>query len=159
MKKNLILYSCLALLLGACKKDKDGDGSNPSNSWTFAGTTYKAATVTYVNALGAANLSAAAQGGSATSADGLTFIFMTPPTASGQMLITDSNAPNTVIVSVSKLSGTSTTFYTSGETNVSVNINVNSGKVSASFPGTIWLYNLANSKDSAQLSVGTIAQQ
>jgi len=60
---------------------------------------------------------------------------------------------------VSKLSGTTTTFYLNEETNVMANVTVNNGKISVSFPGTIWLHNLANTNDSAQLSVGTITQQ
>jgi hypothetical protein len=110
--------------------------------------------VAYVNGGPQANLSA-----STPSADGLTFIFATPPTSNGQMLITDSGEPNTLLVSASNLFGTNTTFYLSQETTVKADVSVSSGKVSVSFPGTIWLYNLANSNDSAQLSVGTITQQ
>jgi hypothetical protein len=157
MKRNLILYSSLALLLGACSKDHS-DSSNSGNTWTFAGTTYTAGTVVYVDAGSQANLSAGATGATATSADGLVFLFLPPPTSNGQMLITDSGDPNTVRVSVSKLSGSSTTFYISGETNVQASVTV-SGKVSASFPGSIWVHNMANYSDSAQLSVGTITQQ
>jgi len=159
MKKNLILFLSLALLLGACKKDHGDNNNNASNTWTFKGTTYTAATVAYVNGGSAANLSAGATGATATSADGLTFGFTTPPTSSGQLLITDSGDPNTLMVSVSKLTGTSTTFYLNAETNVMADVTVSNGKVSVSFPGTIWLYNLSNSSDSAQLSVGTIVQQ
>jgi hypothetical protein len=100
-----------------------------------------------------------ATGATATSADGLTFDFIPPPTSNGQVLITDTGDPNTMIVSASKLVGSTTTFYASGETNVQANVSINNGKVSVSFPGTIWVYNLANSSDSAQLSVGTITQQ
>ena len=158
MKKKLILYSTLALLLGACKKNNDDKGS-AANTWNFRGTDYTAATVMYVDAGAQANLSAGATGATATSADGLVFLFLTPPTASGQMPITDTMDPNTVMVSVSKLSGTTTTFYTNAETNVQANITVSGGKVSASFPGSIWLHNMSNYSDSAQLSVGTITQQ
>jgi hypothetical protein len=158
MKKSLVLFLSIALLLSACKKDHN-DSSNAANTWNFKGTDYTAASVAYVNGGSAANLSAAATGATATSADQLTFGFITPPTSSGQLLITDSGDPNTLLVSVSKLSGTSTTFYLNQETNVMANVTVNNGKISVSFPGTIWLYNLANSNDSAQLSVGTITQQ
>jgi hypothetical protein len=158
MKKSLILSLSLALLLSACKKDHD-DASNAANTWNFKGTTYTAATVMYVNGGSASNLSAGATGATATSADGLTFAFVTPPTSSGQMLITDSGDPNTVMVSTSNLSGTNTTFYLNEETNVMANVTINNGKISVSFPGTIWLHNLSNSSDSAQLSVGTITQQ
>lgn len=153
MKRNLILYLFLALLLGACKKDKS-DSNSADNSWTFKGTTYKASTVMYVNGGPQANLSA-----STSSADGLAFVFTTPPTTNGQMLITDSGEPNTLLVSTSTLFGTNTTFYLSQETTVKADVSVSTGKVSVSFPGTIWLHNLANSNDSAQLSVGTITQQ
>jgi hypothetical protein len=158
MKKNLVLYSFFVLLLGACSKDH-GDNNNSSNTWTFAGTTYKALTVVYVNGGAQANLSASASGGTTTSADGLSFVFSTPPTISSQMLITYSGEPNTVLVTASKLSGTNTTFYLNEETNVKADVTVNNGKVSVNFPGTIWLHNLTNSADSAQLSVGTITQQ
>jgi len=159
MKKNLILCSCLALLvLAACKKDHD-DSSNSANTWTFKGTSYTAATVVYVNAGGQANLSAAATGNTATSGDGLAFLFITPPTTSGQMLITDTGDPNTIMVSHAKMSNSSTTFYANGETNVLANVTVSGGKVSVSFPGSIWLHDMANYSDSAQLSVGTITQQ
>jgi hypothetical protein len=158
MKKSLILYLSLALLLSACKKDNDND-KNATNTWNFKGTDYTAATVVYVNGGSTANLSATATGATATSADQLTFAFITPPTSSGQLLITDSGDPNTLLVSVSKFSGTSTTFYLNEETNVMANVTVNNGKISVSFPGTIWLHNLANSNDSAQLSAGTITQQ
>jgi len=158
MKGNLIPYLSLALLLGACKKDKS-DSNNSDNSWTFAGSTYKAATVVYVDAGSQANLSASATGATATSADGLTFLFFTPPTSNGQMLITDTGDPNTIMVSASRLSGTNTTFYTSTETNVQASVTVNGGKVSVSFPGSVWVHNMANYSDSAQLSVGTITQQ
>ena len=158
MKKGLVLFISLALLLSACKKDHN-DSGNASNTWNFKGTDYTAATVVYVNGGSAANLSASATGATATSADGLTFAFTTPPTSSGQLLITDTGDPNTLLVSVSKLSGTTTTFYLNEETNVMANVTVNNGKISVSFPGTIWLHNLANTNDSAQLSVGTITQQ
>ena len=136
MKKNLILYSCLALLLGACSKDH-GDSSNSSNSWTFAGTTYKAATVVYVDAGPQANLSAVASGETSTSGDELTFLFVPPPTSSGQMLITDTGDPNTIMVSASRFSGTNIIFYNSTETNVQASVTINGGKVSVSFPGSI----------------------
>jgi hypothetical protein len=158
MKKNLILCSCLALLFAACKKDHD-DSSNSANTWTFKGNTYKAATVVYVDAGGQANLSAGATGATATSADGLAFLFNTPPTTSGQMLITDTGDPNTIMVSTSNLTGSLSTFYLNGETNVQANVTVSGGKVSVSFPGSIWLHDMANYSDSAQLSVGTITQQ
>src|SRR5690349_238769 len=128
MKKKLILYSSLALLLGACKKDHS-DSGNAGNTWNFRGTNYTAATVVYVNAGAQANLSAGATGATTTSADGLVFLFLTPPASSGQMLITDSMDPNTVMVSVSKLSNGATTFYTNAETNVQANVTVNGGKV------------------------------
>lgn len=158
MKKSLILSLSLALLLSACKKDHDESGS-AANTWNFKGTTYTAASVDYVNGGSTANLTAGATGATATSADGLTFAFTTPPTNSGQLLITDTGDPNTLLVSVSKLSGTTTTFYLNGETSVMANVTVNNGKISVNFPGTIWLYNLSNANDSAELSVGTITQQ
>jgi hypothetical protein len=158
MKKKFLLYSTLALLLGACKKDHS-DTNNSANTWNFKGTNYTAATVVYVDAGSQANLSAGATGATATSADGLVFLFTTPPTSSGQMLITDSLDPNTVLVSISKLSNGTTTFYSNAETNVQANITVSGGKVSASFAGSIWLHNMNNYSDSAQLSVGTITQQ
>ena len=157
MKKNLILCSCLALLLGACKKDHDNDAK--TNTWTFNGTTYTAATVVYVDAGPQANLSAAATGNTATSGDGLTFLFVPPPTTSGLMLISDTGDPNTIMVSHARMSNGSTDFYVSGETDIQANVTVNGGKVSVSFPGSIWLNNMSNYDDSAQISVGTITQQ
>lgn len=113
----------------------------------------------YINGGGGADLSASASGSTSTSANGLTFSFTTPPTASGQMLITNSNDPNTVLVAVSKLSGTTTTFYANGLTDIIANVNVSNGKIGINFPGKIWLHNLFDLSDSAQLSVGTITQQ
>ena len=158
MKRNIFLYASVTLLLIACGKQNDSINS-AANSWTFDGTSYKASTVVYINAGGAANLSAPAAGSTSTSAIGLVFAFPTPPTSSGQMLITDSNDSNTVLVGVSKLSGTSTTFYTNSATNINANVTVNNGKVGISFPGKIWLHNLSNFSDSAQLSIGTITEQ
>lgn len=158
MKKSLVLFLSFALLLSACKKDHNGSGTG-ANTWNFKGIDYTAETVVYVNGGSAANLSASATGATAISADGLTFAFTTPPTSSGQLLIADSGDPNTLLVSVSKLSGSTTTFYLNQETNIMANVTVSNGKVSVSFPGTIWLHNLANTNDSAQLSVGTITQQ
>lgn len=158
MKKNIILYAFVTLLLVACSKHKDSP-ETASNSWTFAGTSYKASTVVYINGGGGANLSASAAGSTTTSANGLVFLFTTPPTTSGQMLITDSDDPNTVMVGTSNLSGTTTTFYMNGTTNVNANVAVNNGKISVSFPGKIWLHNMSNFNDSLQLSIGTITQQ
>jgi len=39
------------------------------------------------------------------------------------------------------------------------NVTVNNGKVGVSFAGKIWLYNVSNASDSAQLSIGTITEQ
>jgi hypothetical protein len=75
------------------------------------------------------------------------------------MLITNTGDSNTVMVTTSNLTGTVTTFYTNDITNVKASITVNSGKVSATFPGKIWLHNVMNFGDSAQVSVGTIKQQ
>ena len=158
MKKSLILYTCVTFLLSACSKHNDSSDAS-ANTWTFAGTSYKAATVVYINGGGAANLSASASGSTATSANGLIFAFTTPPTSNGQMRITNSNDPNTVLVATSNLSGTTTTFYGNDVTNINANVTVNNGKVSINFPGNIWLHNLSNFNDSAQLSVGTITQQ
>ena len=158
MKRNIILYASVTLLLIACSKHNDSD-SSAANSWTFAGTSYKASTVVYINGNGGADLSAPAAGSTTTSANGLVFFFATPPTSSGQMPITDSNDPNTVLVSVSNLSGTSTTFYNSSTTNINANVTVNNSKISISFPGKIWLHNVSNFSDSAQLSIGTITEQ
>jgi hypothetical protein len=145
-------------LITACSKHNDS-GSSSANSWTFAGTSYKASTVVYINGGGGANLSAPAAGSTSTSANGLVFSFTTPPTSSGEMLITNSNDPNTVLVGVTNLSGTSTTFYTNGATAINANVTVNSGKISIVFAGQIWLHNVSNFSDSAQLSVGTITEQ
>jgi hypothetical protein len=75
------------------------------------------------------------------------------------MLITDTGDSNTVVVSVMALIASGNTNYISRKTSVKANVTVNNSKVSASFPGNIWLYNDVNSSDSAQLSVGTITQQ
>ena len=154
--KQVILYSCIVLLISCSKKNND---VNSSNTWNFKGTSYKAASVAYVNGGSEANLSASASGSTSNNANGLVFTFMTPPTQSTQMLITNTNDPNTVMVSTSNLTGTTTTFYTNDVTNVKANITVNNGKIGISFPGTIWLHNNSNFNDSAQLSVGTITQQ
>jgi len=158
MKKNLILYASIALFVAGCSKSKDSKTS-PDNTWTFGGTAYTAATVSYINGGSVANLSASATGATATSADGLVFEFVTPPVSNGPMLITSSDDPNTILVAVSKLSGTTTTFYTNDVTSVMANVMVSTGKISVTFPGKIWLHNMTNFADSAQLSVGTITQQ
>ena len=155
--KKIILYSSLILSITACSK-KDNSVSS-SNMWNFSGNSYKAANVSYINGGSEANLSASATGASTTSSNGLVFTFITPPTQSTQMLITNSNDANTVMVSTSNLSGNTTTFYTNDITNIKANVTVNNGKVGISFPGTIWLHNDSDFNDSAQLSVGTITQQ
>jgi hypothetical protein len=155
MKRNLILYSCL-LVLFACKKSKDNN-SSPS-TWTFDGTTYTASSVTYLTSGNAANLDASAQGNTSTLQNGLVFAFATAPTANGQMLISNTNAPNTVLAGITIVSNGANTFYANDPTNVYANVAIQNGKISVSFPGTIWLHNMANHADSAQLSVGTITQ-
>ena len=155
--KKIILCSCIVFLVTACSKKNDSN--NSSNSWTFKGTTYKAAYITYINPGSQANLSASATGGTSTSSNGLVFTFVNPPTQSSQMVVTNSGDPNTVLVSTSNLTGNTTTFYTNDVTNVKANVTVTGGKISVSFPGTIWLHNDSNFNDSAQLSVGTITQQ
>ena len=154
----MILYGCITLLLISCSKNSDNANSS-ANTWTFNGTSYKASTVVYINGGGGSNLSAPASGSTATSSNGLIFSFTTPPTISGQMLITNSNDPNTVLVGVSILSGTTTTFYINSLTDIKANVTVNNGKVGINFPGKIWLHNMSDFNDSAQLSVGTITQQ
>ena len=157
MKRKLILFSCLALLLGACKKNHDGNTS--SSTWTFKGTTYQAAAITYAvgGTMRYGLLTATAAGSNFTFI--LTFRLFPPPTSSSEMLITDTGDPNTVVVSVMALIASGNTNYISRKTSVKANVTVNNSKVSASFPGNIWLYNDVNSSDSAQLSVGTITQQ
>lgn len=151
MKKNLILYLSLGLLLAACKKDHN-DGNSP-NTWTFYGNTYEAATVTYIST---GNLTAATYGANSI----LMFQFSTPPTSSGEMLITDSGDPNTMVVTVSRSTAGIGAFtsYISGKTNVKAHVTVN-GKVAVSFPGSIWIHNWTNYSDSTLLSAGTITQQ
>ena len=156
MKRSLILSSCFALLFCACKKHNDNNDSTTS-SWIFGGITYNAETVLYDSAL--RNLSALKYGGRSGPKGAVSFGFATAPTGNGQMLITNSSLPNTVGVGASTLSGTTTTYYISGETNVNANIMITNGKISVSFPGTIWMHNLGDPNDSVQLSVGTITQQ
>lgn len=162
MTKNLILYTCLVLLVGACKKDHDNSRPGPSlspNTWTFNGTTYTAARLQYFYMISNQTaLEADAAGNTAISGYTLTFTFPTPY-SSGQMLITDTYYPNTVFVSALKLGYPAGTNYFCTKTNVHANVTYNNGKASVSFPGSIWLYNQINSSDSAQLSVGTITQQ
>jgi hypothetical protein len=155
--KKIILCSCIVFFVTACSKKNDN--SNSSNSWTFKGVSYKAANVTYINGGSEANLSASATGATSTNSNGLVFTFMTPPTQSSQMLITSTYDANTVLVSTSNLTGTATTFYSNDITNIKANVTVSGGKISITFPGTIWLHNNSNFNDSAQLSVGTITQQ
>jgi hypothetical protein len=152
MKKRLIFYLSLGLLLGACKKDHN-DGGNAANTWTFYGNTYQAATVTYISSIG--NLTAATYGATST----LMFAFSTPLTSSGEMLITDSGDPNTVAITVARSTfGIGSVLYFSGKTNVKATVTVN-GKVSVGFPGSIWIHNQSNYSDSTLLSAGTIIQQ
>lgn len=155
--KKIILCSCIISLLSACSK-KNGSGGS-SNTWHFKGTAYTAAQVVYINAGGQANLSATATGATSTSANGLTFSFITPPTTNAQMLITSSFDPNTVLVTASNLTGTTTTFYSNDITSVNANVTLSNGKVGVSFAGSIWLHNESDYNDSAQVSVGTITQQ
>ena len=158
MKKNLIVGSCIALFLVGCSKGKDSK-TNADNTWTFGGANYTAETVSYINGGSVANLSASAFGATSTSADGLVFEFATPPVSNSQIPITNSGDPNTILVTVTRLSGITTTFYSNDVTNVSADVRVSTGKVSVTFPGKIWLHNMTNFSDSAQLSVGTITQQ
>jgi hypothetical protein len=88
------------------------------------------------------------------------FQFSTPPTSSGEMLISDAGDPNTVVITVSRSAAAMGAFtsYISGKTNVKANVAVK-GKVSIGFPGRIWVHNWTNYSDSTQLSAGTITQQ
>ena len=156
MRKYLILCSCL-LAFFACKKNKDNSPSTPS-TWTFAGANYTASSVTYTSSGGTVNLQASAEGNTSTSQHGLVFAFASTPNTPGQLLITNTNAPNTILAGVIVVSGSSYTFYANDSTNVYADLKINSGKISVSFPGMIWLYNSNNHSDSAQLSVGTITQ-
>ncbi len=155
MKKNLILYSSLTVLLGACSKDHDD--SNNSNTWTLGGTTYKASNVAFFP--GVTPDLIAISGEPANTVDWIDFLFMNSTTTDGQVLITDTHDLNTVQIKVSKLVANVETHYSNGETNVNANVTVKNGKVSVNFPGKIWLHNESNSSDSAQLSIGTITEQ
>lgn len=155
--RKLILICSTVFFVTACSKKNDN--SNSANSWTFKGTKYQAANVTYINPGGQSNLSASATGATSTSANGLVFSFVNPPTQSGQIPITNTADQNTVMVGTSNLTGTTTTFYINDVTNIKATVTISGGKISASFPGTIWLHNASNFNDSAQLSVGTITQQ
>src|ERR1044071_5637670 len=118
MNRKLILFSCLALLLGACKKNHDDNTS--SSTWTFKGTTYQAVAVTYVpgSTLHFALLTATATAAGPNSTYILTFQFFPPPTSSGEMLITDTGDPNTVVVSVAEPAASGTNKYINGKTSV-----------------------------------------
>ena len=155
--KKIILCLCIVSLFSACTKK--GNGGSSGNTWHFAGTAYTALTVVYIDAGSVSNLSATASGATQSNANGLVFTFTSPPTTNMQMLITNSNDPNTVLVTESRLSGTTTTFWSDDVTNVMANVTVKNGKVGISFPGTIWVHNESDFNDSAQLSIGTITQQ
>lgn len=155
--KKVILCLCIVLLYSACTKK--GDGGSSANTWRFDGSSYTASAVVYINGGSESNLSASAAGSTQSNANGLVITFTTPPTTSTQMLITNSNDPNTVLVTASRLSGSTTTFWSNDITNVSASITLQNGKVGISFPGTIWLHNISDFNDSAQLSIGTIREQ
>ena len=157
MKRHIIVLVVIAALFSACKKSASGGGIGTS-SWTFGGTSYSAASVVYSTAGGIGELSAGATGATATSTNGLVFTFITIPTASEQALITDTYAMGTVLVETTNTSGSAFTSYTNGPTNVKANITISGGKISAGFPGTIWLHNINNVNDSLPLTVGNISQ-
>jgi hypothetical protein len=75
------------------------------------------------------------------------------------MLITNTKTANTVMLEVTAASATAKTFYVNDATTIDAYITVSGGKVSATFPGSIWLHNTANYADSIKLSVNTITQQ
>ena len=155
MQRTLILLSWLLLATGACKKNHD---SSSSSTWIFKGTTYQATMVTY--ALGGtygnyAVLNATAIGYRSL----LSFQFFPLATSNGEMLITDSRDSNTLLISVLDRTSSAGNSYFNGTTSVKANVAIINSKVSASFPGSIWLYNERNPLDSAQISVGTITQQ
>jgi hypothetical protein len=154
MTKNLILYTCLALLLSACKKDHNSNSSNPG-TWTFKGITYTAAVVNYSIGMGRGYLEADPPGNGYTQY--LAFFFPTPLTSSGQMLIMNNSVINSVDVGVVIL-GLPNTFYECTKTNVYANVTYSSpNKVSIGFAGSIWLHNQGNYSDSAELSISTIS--
>lgn len=155
MKKNLFIILVLSLIFNACKK---GDTGQSGNTWTFGGTKYTAAQVVYISAGSQSNLSATATGATQTSNNSLVFTFSPPPTASSQMLISNSGAPNTVMISVMRLAGQTVTIYTNDIPTVNSKITVANSKVSATFSGEIMLHNANNYNDSLRLSVGTITQ-
>lgn len=156
MKRIILFFYIITLCMSCSKKDS---GSSSSNTWSFGGTNYTASAVTYINAGNQSNLSASAAGSTQSNANGLVFTFTTPPVNSTQMLITNSNDSNTVLVTAARQTGTTTTFWSNTITNVMANVTLQNGKVGISFPGTIWLHNESNFNDSAQISISTIRQQ
>src|SRR5215469_1805638 len=114
MKINLALYSLLSLLLFACNKSKDDSGS----SWIFAGTTYKASSVSYIKDAGVANLQALASGSKDSSSNELVFVFYTPPAVTRPMLITNTQAANTVMLGVTATSAAAKKFYINDATTI-----------------------------------------
>jgi hypothetical protein len=158
MMKKMILFASVIFLLSSCSKDNKST-NNSGNTWTFGNTTYTGTLVTYVNAGDESNLASTATGYTATSSNSIIFTFINPPTSSGQIPITNSADPNTVMVSTSNLTGTTTTFYDCDVTGVMASVTISGGKISVTFPGKIWLHNIQNFNDSAQVSVGTITQQ
>lgn len=158
MRTQFLCLLALVTLLGGCKKSVSGGGSNAANSWTFGGKSFKAASVVYASSGGVGQLTATAAGATASSGDGLIFTFYIAPTSNVQLLITDTQTPGTAVVATAHLSGSAITGYLNKQTTVKANITVAGGKVSASFPGTIWLYNSTNANDSLPLTVGTISQ-
>jgi hypothetical protein len=96
MKKSLILYSFLVLLQPACKKDQHT--GNAPNTWTLNGKNFQAVTVNYISSGDRAAITYSATGI-------LDFMFSTAPTAGGEMLISHSGDPNTIIIEVSQGTG------------------------------------------------------
>jgi hypothetical protein len=165
MKK--VYFLTVLFLIGtlSCTKNPASIGNN---SWTLGGKTYTAGEVAYsvvplslsgTGTVKAGDLNAVIFSTNGPPTATLNFMFQPEPAGIGGKYLIDgtSNADPEAFISVQSKDGN---IYYSGKPNIYLQVTIISNdKVSASFPGKIWVYNAFNAQDSLQLSVGTITEQ
>lgn len=150
MKKAILTFAIVSLLIVSCKKDSTPSGG----SWTFSGNTYQAlncigdsamATLTAVNTVS----------GNTYSNISVSFYNKLPDSSATYTVAKEGNlSPDHVGISVAYQTSSTTTYYgsTGGNwTNQKVNVTVANGRISVA--GTnIEIINLGGNTDSTKLS-------
>ncbi len=154
MKKSIIAFSALALLLVMSCKKNDSNPSTNLNSWFFKGTTDTVSTCTGVSG----TLTATSSTGGATSTLTVSFAGAAFPSAGGTFTVSPT-ATLTSQVGILLYSGNNNYQATGGSgSNQKVTVTVSSaGKVTVAGSG-IELQNLNNPADSSALTFNVTQQ-